>query len=55
VNEILPLATIQSLEDTLELLCDATAVAELEQAREDLAAGFGVQGEALRQFLPKAD
>jgi len=40
---------LEALEDTLDLLSDPSAVAEIEQARKDIAAGKGVSAETLRR------
>lgn len=39
---------LAALEDTLELLSDPTAMAEIQQARRDVAAGNTVSGDELR-------
>lgn len=39
---------LQALEDTLELLSDPTARAEIETARQEIAAGESFNGEELR-------
>jgi antitoxin YefM len=39
---------LQALEDTLELLSDPTARAEIEAARQEIAAGKSFSGEELR-------
>jgi prevent-host-death family protein len=41
-------ADLAALEDTLELLSDPAALAEIRAAREDVAAGRGVSAEELR-------
>ena len=43
---------LEALEDTLDLLSDPSAVAEIEQARKDIAAGEGVSAEELRRRHP---
>jgi prevent-host-death family protein len=43
---------LEALEDTLDLLSDPSAVAEIEQARKDIAAGKGVRAEELRRRHP---
>ena len=40
---------LEALEDTLDLLSDPSALAEIERAREDLRAGKGLDAETLRQ------
>lgn len=45
---------LASLEDTLELLSDPEALAELDEARESHAKGDYVTGDELRErFAPK--
>lgn len=39
---------LEALEDTLELLADPRAVAEIERAREEIERGEGLSGEELR-------
>ena len=39
---------LETLEDTLDLLSDPTAVEEIRAARKDIAAGRGVTAEELR-------
>ncbi len=39
---------LEALEDTLEILSNPEAVAEIQHAREEVARGEGVTGEALR-------
>jgi len=39
---------LEALEDTLELLADPNARAEIEQARKDIARGKGIRAEELR-------
>jgi len=39
---------LEALEDTLELLADPRAVAEIERAREEIERGEGFSGEELR-------
>lgn len=41
-------ADLEALEDTLELLSDPTAVAEIEKARKEIAHGKGITAEELR-------
>lgn len=41
-------ADLEALEDTLELLSDPRALAEIEKARKEIARGRGVPGEELR-------
>jgi PHD/YefM family antitoxin component YafN of YafNO toxin-antitoxin module len=44
----------QTLEDTLELLADPKARAEIEQARAEIAEGRGVRADELRtRYLPR--
>jgi prevent-host-death family protein len=46
---------LESLEDTLELLADPTARAEIEQGRREIAAGKGIRADDLRaRYLNKA-
>jgi antitoxin YefM len=46
---------LEALEDTLELLADPKARAEIEQARKDIARGKGVRADELRaRYLGKA-
>ena len=40
---------LEALEDTLDLLSDPSAAAEIERARKDLAAGKGLSAETLRR------
>ena len=40
---------LEALEDTLDLLSDPSALAEIERAREDLRAGKGLDAETLRR------
>ena len=39
---------LEALEDTLELLSDPAALAEIEKARKEIARGKGVKAEELR-------
>jgi antitoxin YefM len=41
-------ADLEALEDTLELLSDSTARAEIEKARKEIARGEGITAEELR-------
>lgn len=41
-------ADLEALEDTLELLSDLTAVADIEKARKEIARGKGITAEELR-------
>lgn len=41
-------ADLEALEDTLELLSDPTAVAEIDRARKEIARGKGISAEELR-------
>lgn len=46
---------LEALEDTLELLADAKARAEIDRARKDVARGKGVRADELRaRYLGKA-
>lgn len=46
---------LEALEDTLELLADPMARAEIEQARREIAAGKGIRADDLRaRYLDKA-
>lgn len=46
---------LEALEDTLELLADPTARAEIEQARREVAGGKGIRADELRaRYLDKA-
>lgn len=45
---------LEALEDTLDLLSDPTALAEIRAARKDIATGRGVTAEELRaKYLAK--
>ena len=39
---------LEALEDALDLLSDPAALAEIQQARDDIAAGKGLDAETLR-------
>jgi antitoxin YefM len=41
-------ADLEALEDTLELLSDSTARAEIEKARKEIAGGEGITAKELR-------
>ncbi len=43
---------LEALEDTLELLSDPQAMAEIQRAREELERGEGLSGEELRSRYP---
>lgn len=45
---------LEALEDTLEILSNPEAVAEIQRAREEIARGGGVTPEALRARYLKA-
>ena len=46
---------LEALEDTLELLADPRARAEIERARQEIARGKGIKAEELRaRYLGKA-
>lgn len=46
---------LEALEDTLELLADPRARAEIERARQEIARGKGIRAEELRaRYLGKA-
>lgn len=45
---------LEALEDTLEILSNPDAVAEIERAREEIARGEGVTAEELRARYIKA-
>lgn len=46
---------LEALEDTLELLADPAARAEIEQARGEIARGKGIRADELRaRYLDKA-
>ena len=45
---------LEALEDTLEILSNPDAVAEIERAREEIARGEGVTAEELRARYTKA-
>lgn len=42
-------ADLAALEDTLDLLSDPAAMAEIQQARTELAAGHGIDADELRR------
>ena len=44
---------LDALEDTLELLSNPQAVAEIDRAREEIARGEGITAEELRARYPK--
>jgi antitoxin YefM len=45
---------LEALEDTLELLADPTARAEIEEARQEIARGEGIRADELRaRYLGK--
>lgn len=43
---------LEALEDTLELLADPRARADIDRARKDIAAGKGVRADELRARYP---
>jgi antitoxin YefM len=46
---------LEALEDTLELLADPAARAEIEQARKEISEGKGIRADELRaRYLDKA-
>ncbi len=44
---------LEALEDTLDLLADPAALAEIERARQDIASGKGIRADKLGARYPK--